>query len=70
MIVGGVALTGGRSTVWGLYWRGHYQLISSGLALNGLPQHFGDIATRVLIVTGGWTLDLLMRRAASRSLGY
>lgn len=70
VIVGGVALTGGRGTIYGVFIGAVIiAMISSGLVLLGLSQHFGDIATGVLIVTVG-TLDLLVRRAASRSLGY
>jgi ribose transport system permease protein len=70
VIVGGVALTGGRGTIYGVFIGAIIiGMISSGLVLLGLSQHFGDIATGILIVCVG-TLDLITRRVASRSLGY
>lgn len=44
-------------------------MITSGLVLLGLSQHFGDIATGLLIVVVG-TMDLVVRLAASRSLAH
>ncbi len=70
VIVGGVALTGGRGTIYGVFIGAIIiGMITSGLVLLGLSQHFGDIATGLLIVLIG-TMDLLVRRAASRSLAY
>jgi ribose transport system permease protein len=69
VIVGGVALTGGRGTIYGVFMGAIIiGTITSGLVLLGLSQHFGDIATGLLIVIIG-TVDLLVRRAASRSIG-
>jgi ribose/xylose/arabinose/galactoside ABC-type transport system permease subunit len=70
VIVGGVALTGGRGTIYGVFIGAIIiGMISSGLVLLGFSQHFGDIATGILIVAVG-TLDLITRRAAAHSLGY
>jgi ribose/xylose/arabinose/galactoside ABC-type transport system permease subunit len=70
VIVGGVALTGGRGTIYGVFIGAIIiGMITSGLVLLGLSQHFGDIATGLLIVLIG-TMDLLVRRVASRSLAY
>ena len=70
VIVGGVSLTGGRGTIYGaVIGAVIIGMITSGLVLLGLSQQYGDVATGLLIVAIG-TLDLLVRRAASRSLGY
>ncbi|MCC7448438.1 MAG: ABC transporter permease, partial [Anaerolineae bacterium] len=70
VIVGGVALTGGRGTILGSFLGAVIiAMIMRGLTLLGLSQYWGDVATGALIVIMG-TVDLLVRRAASRSLGY
>ncbi|MHB8752681.1 MAG: ABC transporter permease [Aggregatilineales bacterium] len=70
VIVGGVALTGGRGTIYGaVIGAVIIGMITSGLVLLGLSQQYGDVATGFLIISIG-TLDLLVRRAATRSLGY
>ena len=70
VIVGGVALTGGRGTIYGVFMGAIIiGMITSGLVLLGLSQQYGDIATGLLIVIIG-TMDLLVRRAGSRSLAY
>jgi len=70
VIVGGVALTGGRGTILGSFLGAVIiAMIMRGLTLLGLSQYWGDVATGALIVVMG-TVDLLVRRAASRSLGY
>lgn len=69
-ILGGVALTGGRGTIYGsLVGAVLIAMITRGLVLLGLSQHFGDVATGLLIMATG-VIDLFVRRAASRSLGY
>jgi ribose transport system permease protein len=70
VIVGGVALTGGRGTIYGaVIGAVIIGMITTGLVLLGLSQQYGDVATGFLIVTIG-TLDLIVRRAATRSLGF
>lgn len=70
VIVGGVALTGGRGTIYGtLIGAVIIGIITNGLVLLGFSQYYGDVATGVLIVAVG-TLDLYVRRAAARSLQY
>ncbi len=69
VIVGGVALTGGRGTIYGgLIGALIISMITSGLVLLGFSQDVGDIATGALIIAAG-TIGLLVRRAASRRLG-
>jgi len=70
VIVGGVALTGGRGTIYGtLIGAIIIGIITNGLVLLGFSLYYGDVATGVLIVVVG-TLDLYVRRAAARSLQY
>jgi ribose transport system permease protein len=70
VIVGGVALTGGRGTIYGtLLGAVIIGLITNGLVHLGYSQYFGDVATGVLIAGAG-TLDLYLRHAATRSLRY
>jgi ribose transport system permease protein len=70
VIVGGVALTGGRGTILGVFIGAVIiNMITRGLVQMGASQHVGDIATGLLIVAVG-TLDILVRRAAAHSLGY
>jgi ribose transport system permease protein len=69
-IVGGIALTGGRGSIYGTFLGAAIiGMITNGLVLMGFSQHIGDVATGLLIMATG-TLDLLVRRAASRSLAY
>ncbi len=69
VIVGGVALNGGRGTIYGVFIGAIIiSMITSGLVMLGLSQQFGDVATGLLIVGIG-TMDLLVRRAGARSLG-
>jgi ribose transport system permease protein len=69
VIVGGVALTGGRGTVYGsLVGALIISMITSGLVLLGFSQDVGDVATGALIIAAG-TLGLVVRRATSRGLG-
>lgn len=68
VIVGGVALSGGRGSIYAsLVGTIIIGIITTGLVLLGLSQYFGDVATGVLIAATG-ALDLYVRRAASRSL--
>jgi ribose transport system permease protein len=70
VIIGGVALTGGRGTIYGtLIGAIIVGIMTNGLVLLGFSQYYGDVMTGVLIVAVG-TLDLYVRRAASRSLQY
>jgi ribose transport system permease protein len=69
VIVGGVALTGGRGTIYGSLVGGLIiSMITSGLVLLGYSQDVGDVATGALIIAAG-TLGLIVRRATSRRLG-
>jgi ribose transport system permease protein len=69
VIVGGVALTGGRGTVYGsLVGALIISMITSGLVLLGFSQDVGDVATGALIIAAG-TLGLVVRRATLRGLG-
>jgi ribose transport system permease protein len=69
VIVGGVALTGGRGTIYGsLVGALIISMITSGLVLLGYSQDVGDVATGALIIAAG-TLSLIVRRATSRRLG-
>ena len=70
VIVGGVALTGGRGSVYGSFMGAIIiGMISSGLVLLGFSQYWGDIVTGLLIVCTG-ALDLYVRWAGVRSLQY
>jgi ribose transport system permease protein len=70
VIIGGVALTGGRGTIYGtLLGAIIVGIITNGLVLLGLSQYFGDVATGFLIVLVG-TLDLIVQRGAARGLQY
>jgi ribose transport system permease protein len=67
VIVGGCALIGGRGTITGtLIGTLIIGIITGGMVLLGFSQNIGDVAAGFLIVTVG-TLDLLLRRAASRT---
>jgi ribose transport system permease protein len=69
VIVGGVALSGGRGTIYGsLMGALIISMITSGLVLLGFSQDIGDIATGALIIAAG-TFGLVARRATSRRLG-
>ncbi len=69
VIVGGVALTGGRGTIYGsLIGALIISMITSGLVLLGFSQDIGDVATGALIIAAG-TLGLVVRRATSGRLG-
>lgn len=69
VIVGGVALTGGRGTIYGsLIGALIISMITSGLVLLGFSQDVGDVATGALIIAAG-ALGLLVRRATSGRLG-
>ena len=72
VIVGGVALTGGRGTIYGgLIGALIISMITSGLVLLGFSQDVGDIATGALIIAAGtigcWCAA--PRRAASGPWG-
>lgn len=70
VIVGGVALTGGRGTIYGtLIGAIIIGIITNGLVLMGFSSYFGDVATGFLIISVG-TLDLFVRRSAARGLQY
>lgn len=69
VIVGGVALTGGRGTIYGsLVGALIISMITSGLVLLGYSQDVGDVATGALIIAAG-TLGLIVRRVTARRLG-
>jgi ribose transport system permease protein len=68
VIVGGVALRGGRGTIYGsIVGAIIIGMISSGLVLLGFSQYWGDIVTGLLIVCTG-ALDLYVRLAGARGL--
>lgn len=68
-IIGGVALTGGRGTIYGsLVGAVLVAMITRGLVLMGLSQWIGDVVTGLLIMATG-VVDLYVRRFAARSLG-
>jgi ribose transport system permease protein len=70
VIVGGVALRGGRGTVYGsIVGAIIIGMISSGLVLLGFSQYWGDIVTGMLIVCTG-ALDLYVRMAGLRGMRY
>ncbi len=70
VIVGGVALTGGRGSVYGsLMGAVIIGMITNGLVQLGYSQYYGDVATGVLIMLAG-ALDLYTRFTAARSLHY
>jgi ribose/xylose/arabinose/galactoside ABC-type transport system permease subunit len=70
VIVGGVALRGGRGSIYGSFMGAIIiGMISSGLVLLGFSQYWGDIVTGGLIVCTG-ALDLYVRWAGMRSLQY
>lgn len=70
VIIGGVALTGGRGTIYGtLLGAIIVGIITNGLVLLGFSQYFGDVATGLLIMLVG-ALDLAVQRAAARGLQY
>jgi ribose transport system permease protein len=70
VIVGGVALRGGRGTVYGsIVGAIIIGMISSGLVLLGFSQYWGDIVTGMLIVCTG-ALDLYVRWAGLRGMRY
>lgn len=68
VIVGGVALTGGRGTIYGTFIGAVIiGIITNGLVLLGFSSYLGDVATGFLIVVVG-VVDMLVRRSATRSL--
>ena len=70
VIVGGVALRGGRGTIYGsIVGAIIIGMISSGLVLLGFSQYWGDIVTGMLIVCTG-ALDLYVRWAGLRGMRY
>jgi ribose transport system permease protein len=70
VIVGGVALRGGRGTIYGSFVGAIIiGMISSGLVLLGFSQYWGDIVTGLLIVCTG-ALDIYVRLAGMRGLRY
>jgi ribose transport system permease protein len=70
VIVGGVALRGGRGTIYGsIVGAIIIGMISSGLVLLGFSQYWGDIVTGLLIVCTG-ALDVYVRLAGLRSLRF
>jgi ribose transport system permease protein len=70
VIVGGVALTGGRGNIYGTFIGAFIiGIITNGLVLLGFSQYLGDVATGVLIIGVG-TLDLYVRHFAAKSLQY
>ena len=70
VIIGGVALTGGRGTIYGTFLGAVIVgIITNGLVLLGFSQYFGDVATGVLIMLVG-ALDLVVQRGAARGLKY
>jgi ribose transport system permease protein len=70
VIIGGVALTGGRGTIYGtLLGAIIVGMITNGLVLLGFSQYFGDVATGLLIMLVG-ALDLIVQRSAARGLRY
>jgi ribose transport system permease protein len=70
VIIGGVALTGGRGTIYGtLLGAIIVGIITNGLVLLGFSQYFGDVATGLLIVSVG-TLDLIVQGGAARGIRF
>jgi ribose transport system permease protein len=68
VIVGGVALTGGRGSVYGtLVGAIIIGIITNGVVHLGLSQYYGDVATGLLIMTAG-ALDLFAARSLSFGL--
>ena len=68
VIVGGVALTGGRGTIFGsLVGALIISMITSGLVLYGFSQDVGDVATGVLIIAAG--VGLVVRSTAAQRAG-
>ena len=70
VIIGGVALTGGRGTIYGTFLGAIIiGIITNGLVLLGFSQYFGDVATGFLIILVG-TLDVIVQRGAAHGLRY
>jgi ribose transport system permease protein len=70
VLLGGIALSGGRGTIYGSFVGAVIiGMMTNGLVLLGLSTHHADLATGLLIMVTG-ALDLYVRRAASRSLQY
>ena len=70
VLIGGIALGGGRGTVYGSFIGAIIVgMIGRGLVLLGLDPHYSDMATGLLIMVTG-VLDLAVRRAASQSMRY
>jgi len=68
VVVGGVALRGGRGSVFGAFMGACIiGMISSGLVLLGFSQYWTDIATGALIMGVG-ALDILASRAGAAGL--
>ena len=64
LILGGVALTGGRGSIYGTVIGALILgMLSSGLVLLGFSQHWENVATGVTILFTA-TLDICIRRLA------
>jgi ribose transport system permease protein len=62
LILGGVALTGGRGSVYGsLIGTVILGMLNSGLVLLGFSQHWQDVATGLTILATA-TLDIYIRK--------
>jgi ribose/xylose/arabinose/galactoside ABC-type transport system permease subunit len=69
LILGGVALTGGRGSVYGsLVGAVILGMLRSGLVLLGFSQHWEDVATGITILITA-TLDIYLRKLAERRIG-
>ena len=69
LILGGVALTGGRGSVYGsLIGALILGMLNSGLVLMGFSQHWQDVATGATILVAA-VLDIYVRRFAARHAG-
>ena len=67
VIIRGVALTGGRGTIYGtLLGAIIIGIITNEIVLLGFSQYFGDVATGFLIMLVG-ALDLIVQRGAARA---
>jgi ribose transport system permease protein len=67
-IVGGVALTGGRGSIYGTFIGAIIiGIITNGLVHLGYSQYLGDVATGLLIAVAG-LMDISVRHAAARGL--
>jgi ribose transport system permease protein len=69
LILGGVALTGGRGSVYGsLIGAVILGMLNSGLVLLGFSQHWQDVATGITILATA-ALDIYIRKLAERRGG-